>query len=62
MLQRPERFVILGGSSMASAISTNWSCRGTGHQGVLAAGICVLAALAHVTALQRTRQTLRKLG
>jgi CDP-diacylglycerol--glycerol-3-phosphate 3-phosphatidyltransferase len=62
MLQRPERFVILGGSSMASAVAAQWSCTGTQHRGVLAAGLCVLAVLAHATALQRTRQTLRKLG
>jgi CDP-diacylglycerol--glycerol-3-phosphate 3-phosphatidyltransferase len=62
MLQRPERFVILGGSSMASAVAAQWSCTGTQHRGVLAAGLCLLAVLAHATALQRTRQTLRKLG
>ena len=62
MLQRPERFVILGGTSMASAVSANWSCTNSQHHGVLAVGLCVLAVLAQATAFQRTRHTLRKLG
>ncbi|MEO6025706.1 MAG: CDP-alcohol phosphatidyltransferase family protein [Candidatus Binatia bacterium] len=62
LLQRPERYVILGGTSMASAVAANLWCGGSEHQGLMATGICVLAVLGHVTALQRARHALRSLG
>jgi len=62
LLQRPERYVILGGTSMASAVSANLWCGGSEHQGLMATGIFVLAVLGHFTALQRARHALQSLG
>jgi CDP-diacylglycerol--glycerol-3-phosphate 3-phosphatidyltransferase len=61
LLQRPERYVILGGASMASAIALQFTCGARDRHTILAVGICVVAVLANLTALQRARATLRKL-
>jgi len=62
LLQRPERYVILGGASMISTIAGHLTCHPDGRHGLLAVGICVMAILANVTAAQRTRSTFRRLA
>ena len=61
LLQRPERYVILGGASIVSALAVQLTCGARDRHAILAAGICVVAGLANLTAVQRARATLRKL-
>jgi CDP-diacylglycerol--glycerol-3-phosphate 3-phosphatidyltransferase len=61
LLQRPERFVILGGASMVSVVAMHLTCTLEGRHGLVTAAICVVAVLANLTALQRARGTLRRL-
>jgi hypothetical protein len=62
MLQRPERYVLLGGSSMISTVVRHLACSVHARDVVMAAGICTLAVLANATALQRTHMAVRRLG
>jgi phosphatidylglycerophosphate synthase len=62
ILQRPERYVVLGMASMASAIVAHLRCAPDGRHGVVAFGVCILALLANFTALQRIRAALGKLA
>jgi len=62
LLQRPERYVMLGGFSIVSAVALHFSCGPRDRHAILAAGILVVAVLANLTALQRARATLRKLA
>jgi phosphatidylglycerophosphate synthase len=62
LIQRPERYVILGGSSMVSAVVAHLACNPSQGHALVAAGICVLALLANATALQRARGALRRLA
>jgi phosphatidylglycerophosphate synthase len=62
MLQRPERHVILGLSSMASAIVAHLSCRLTGRHDLVVLAVCVIAVLGHVTVLQRVAAAWRRLS
>lgn len=61
-LQRPERYVILGGTSMIGTVARHFSCDAEAQHVLVAAGISVLAVLANATALQRIRGTLRRLS
>lgn len=61
LAQRPERYVILGATSLTSSVAGHIACH-HGRHGLVIAGICVLAALSNLTAAQRTRATLRKLA
>ncbi len=61
LLQRPERYVMLGGASMIGTLAGHLVCDVDVRHGFMAAGIVGVAILAHVTALQRTRNTLRRL-
>ncbi|HUK63425.1 MAG TPA: CDP-alcohol phosphatidyltransferase family protein, partial [Dongiaceae bacterium] len=61
LLQRPERYVLLGGASIASALAVQLTCGARDRHGILAAGVCVVAALANLTAVQRARATVRRL-
>jgi phosphatidylglycerophosphate synthase len=61
LIQRPERYVILGGASMVSVIAMHLTCTLDGRHGLVTAAIYVLAVLAHLTALQRVLGTLRRL-
>lgn len=61
LIQRPERYVVLGSTSLAGVIAGHLTCHPGGRHGLVAVGICALAVLANLTALQRTRATLRKL-
>ncbi len=62
LLQRPERYVILGLTSMISTIMGHLSCRALDRHGIVVFGILVVAVLANVTAFQRTAATLRRLS
>lgn len=62
MLQRPERYVLLGGASMIGTITTHLTCNVDARHHVLAAGVATLAVLANATALQRITTTLRRLA
>lgn len=61
LAQRPERYVILGATSLASSVAGHIACH-HGRHGLVAAGICLLGVLSNFTALQRTRATLRRLA
>ncbi|MCZ2109175.1 MAG: CDP-alcohol phosphatidyltransferase family protein [Dehalococcoidia bacterium] len=60
-LQRPERYVILGGASMGGALMEFLTCGVDKGRSVMTAGVATLAVLANVTAAQRIRRTLRRL-
>ena len=62
LLQRPERYVILGGTSMVSAVTAHLTCNLGGRHLLVAAGVCVLACLSNLTALQRALTALRRLS
>jgi len=62
LLQRPERYVILGGVSMVSTVAGHLACDMSGRHGLVALGICVLAVLSNATALQRARVAIRRLA
>jgi CDP-diacylglycerol--glycerol-3-phosphate 3-phosphatidyltransferase len=61
LLQRPERYVILGGASMVSAVALHLTCGPRDRHVILALGISVIAVLANLTALQRAHATFRTL-
>jgi len=59
LLQRPERFVLLGFGSIFSAIGVHvWG----GHHGLLAFVVVLIAVLSNTTAAQRIIYTSRKLS
>lgn len=62
LLQRPERYVILGGASMVSTVTGHLACNPNGWHGLVALGICVLAILGNATAFQRARAAIRRLA
>ena len=62
LVQRPERYVILGIASMVSTLAGHLACNMNGRHGLVALGICVLAILANSTAFQRARVALRRLA
>jgi CDP-diacylglycerol--glycerol-3-phosphate 3-phosphatidyltransferase len=62
LIQRPERYVILGLSSMLSALVAHLVCDSSRGHGIVAAATVVLAALANLTAWQRIRVALRRLA
>lgn len=61
LAQRPERYVILGATSLVSSVAGHIACH-HGRHGLVATGVCMLAVLSNLTAFQRTRATLRKLA
>jgi CDP-diacylglycerol--glycerol-3-phosphate 3-phosphatidyltransferase len=62
LLQRPERYVILGISSMVSVVVSHLACHSSERHGLLGASVVILALLANATALQRARSALRRLA
>lgn len=62
LVQRPERYVILGGTSMLGTITAHLVCAVDARHVFVATGICVLAVLANATALQRASIALRRLS
>ena len=61
-LQRPERYVILGGTSMIGTMMNHLTCNVGVEPPLLTVGIGSVAILANVTALQRILTTLRRLA
>lgn len=61
-LQRPERYVILGGTSMIGPIVSHITCNLESESILLTVGIGAVAVLANATAVQRVRATLRRLA
>lgn len=61
-LQRPERYVILGGTSMIGTMMNHLTCNVGIEPPLLTVGIGSVAVLANATALQRILTTLRRLG
>jgi len=62
MLQRPERYVLLGGASMIGTVVRHLFCSVPARDVVMAVGISTLAVLANATAFQRMRSAVRRLG
>lgn len=62
LLQRPERYVIIGGGSLVGSVTAHLTCAPAAAYGVLVAGILVVATLANVTALQRATAIVRQLA
>jgi phosphatidylinositol phosphate synthase len=61
LVQRPERYVILGGGSIVGVLVAHLTCNPAHGTALLAASIVGVAALASVTALQRIAAALRHL-
>ena len=61
-LQRPERYVILGGTSMVGPLVSHATCNLDSEPILLTVGIGTVAVLANATAVQRIRATLRRLA
>jgi len=60
LLQRPERYVMLGFGAMGSALLSHLTCAAVPEGTLLVAALCATAAMAHVTALQRIAFALRR--
>jgi len=60
LLQRPERHVLLGFGAMVSVLVSHLTCGATPAGALLVVALCVMAALGHVTALQRIMFALRR--
>ncbi len=62
LLQRPERYVILGGTSLIGSLVAHLGCAPRVATAFLVAGIITVAMLANVTALQRAVAIVRRLA
>ena len=62
MLQRPERYVLIGGGSLIGSLGAHVACAPASASAVLVAGIIAVAALANATALQRAAAIVRQLA
>jgi phosphatidylglycerophosphate synthase len=62
LMQRPERYVTLGGASLFAALIAHLTCAPAVGRAILTAGTLTVAALANATAIQRVRFALRRLA
>ena len=62
LLQRPERYVILGGGSLLGSLIAHLTCAPAAASIVLVTAIVAVAVLANVTALQRALAVVRRLA
>ncbi len=62
LLQRPERYVIIGIGSLIGSLAAHLTCAPAAAYGVLVVGILAVAVLANVTALQRAAAIVRHLA
>lgn len=62
MLQRPERYVILGATSMIGSLAAHLVCAPRAASSLLLVGVVAVAVLANVTALQRAVTVVRRLA
>lgn len=61
LMQRPERYMLLGSGSIFGALLTHLACGSPLGPAVLGASVLALAVLANVTAIQRAAFALRRL-
>jgi CDP-diacylglycerol--glycerol-3-phosphate 3-phosphatidyltransferase len=61
LMQRPERFVVLGAASMFGSLGTHLTCDPGVGRGLLLGGLTIIAVFANLTAFQRAWFTLRRL-
>lgn len=61
LMQRAERYVVLGGGSMASSLAVHLTCAVAPSHDILLASVAVVAVLANATALQRAVFAARRL-
>jgi hypothetical protein len=62
MLQRPERYVLIGGGSLIGSLGAHVACAPAAASVVLVTGVVIVAALANATALQRATAIVRQLA
>jgi CDP-diacylglycerol--glycerol-3-phosphate 3-phosphatidyltransferase len=62
LLQRPERYVLLGGTSVIGSLVAHLTCAPRVASALLVGGIVAVAVLANVTALQRGVAIVRRLA
>jgi CDP-diacylglycerol--glycerol-3-phosphate 3-phosphatidyltransferase len=62
LLQRPERYVVLGGGSLVGSLIAHLTCVPAAAPFVLVAAVVAVAVLANVTALQRALAVVRRLA
>lgn len=62
LMQRPERYVLLGGGAIVSTLVVHLTCDPAPAHGVLVGSIVLVALLANLTALQRALFAVRQLS
>jgi CDP-diacylglycerol--glycerol-3-phosphate 3-phosphatidyltransferase len=62
LLQRPERYVLIGGTSVVGSLGAHLACSPRTGTGFLVAGVVAVAVLANLTALQRAMTIVRRLA
>jgi phosphatidylglycerophosphate synthase len=62
LLQRPERYVIIGGGSIMGSLAAHLTCTSTAATVFLVAGVLAVATLANATAVQRAAAVVRQLA
>jgi CDP-diacylglycerol--glycerol-3-phosphate 3-phosphatidyltransferase len=62
LMQRPERYVVLGGGSVLAVLTAHLTCGAVAAETLLAACVVAVGILANATALQRTAAVLRRLA
>jgi CDP-diacylglycerol--glycerol-3-phosphate 3-phosphatidyltransferase len=62
LMQRPERYVLLGAGSVLGVLLAHLTCRPARATAVLAMSVALVAVLANATALQRAVFALRRLA
>jgi CDP-diacylglycerol--glycerol-3-phosphate 3-phosphatidyltransferase len=62
MLQRPERYVLIGGASMFGALAAHLTCMPIAAPALLVGALVAVAVLANITAVQRALTVVRRLG
>lgn len=61
LMQRPERYVVLGGGSIVGSLTAHLACAPAARHGILLSSVMIVAVLANVTALQRAGFAVRRL-
>ena len=61
LLQRPERYVLIGGGSLLASLGAHLACTPAAASAILVTCVVAVAALANATALQRATAIVRQL-